>query len=92
LLAHTRSGILATHRTEENAMPRLEPDPYSGAKRLVARTYDSDFPEAHDSYNSMGTGSDGRIYHVLSSESLDRGAQMFAFDPQRTESIKAFSL
>ena len=38
-------------------------------------------PSAHDTYNGMGTASDGRIYYVLSSESFDVGAQMFCYDP-----------
>ncbi len=53
----------------------------SPAPRLTARTYDSGFPEAHDTYNGMGAASDGKIYYVLSSESIDVGAQMFCFDP-----------
>ncbi len=52
-----------------------------GEHRLIARTYNSGFAEAHDTYNGMGAASDGRIYYVLSSESIDVGAQMFAFDP-----------
>lgn len=48
---------------------------------LTARTYNSGFAEAHDTYNAMGTGSDGRIYYVLSSESIDIGAQMYSFVP-----------
>ena len=59
----------------------------SGFPKLVARTYDSSFPQAHDTYNGMGTGSDGRVYYVLSSESIDVGAQMFSFDPS-TRSIR----
>jgi len=54
---------------------------YHGRK-LIARTYNSGFPEGHDSYNSMGTGSDGKIYYVLSSESVDVGGQIFSFDPK----------
>jgi hypothetical protein len=50
--------------------------------KLVARMYNSGFAEAHDTYNAMGRGSDERIYYVLSSESIDVGAQMFAFEPQ----------
>jgi len=50
--------------------------------KLAARTYNSGFPEAHDTYNGMGTGSDGKIYYVLSSESIDVGAQMFSFSPK----------
>ena len=50
--------------------------------RLIARTCNSGFPQAHDTYNAMGTGSDGKIYYVLSSESIDVGAQMFSFEPK----------
>jgi hypothetical protein len=49
--------------------------------KLIAKVYDSGFPDAHDSYNGMGTGSDGRIYYVLSSEKIDVAAQMRSFDP-----------
>ncbi len=49
--------------------------------RLTARTYNSGFDLAHDTYNGMGTGSDGRIYYVLSSESYQTGAQMYCYDP-----------
>jgi hypothetical protein len=52
---------------------------------LTATTYNSGFADAHDSYNSMGTGSDGKIYYVLSSESYDVAAQMFSFDPKSKE-------
>jgi hypothetical protein len=61
--------------------------PGGEVKRLTARSYNSGFAEAHDSYNSMGTGSDGKIYYVLSSESYDVGAKMFCFDP-KTERIQ----
>lgn len=55
---------------------------YQGRK-LVAKTYDSGFALAHDTYNGMGTGSDGKIYYVLSSENIDVGAQMYCFDPKK---------
>ena len=55
--------------------------PASAADRLAAKTYNSAFPPAHDTYNGMGVGSDGRIYYVLSSKSIDVGAQMRSFDP-----------
>lgn len=60
---------------------------HPAAPKLIAHTYNSSFPEAHDTYNAMGTGSDGRIYYVLSSESVDVGAQMYSFDPA-TKSIR----
>src|SRR5678815_5424728 len=62
------------------------PSPSSGP-RLKARTYNSGFAQAHDTYNGMGTGSDGQIYYVLSSESIDIGAQMYCFDP-KSKSIR----
>src|SRR5882762_2826574 len=34
----------------------------SPSKRLIARIYNSGFAQAHDTYNGMGTGSDGKIY------------------------------
>jgi hypothetical protein len=48
---------------------------------LVARVYDSGFADAHDTYNGMGTASDGRIFYVLSSDKHDVAAQMFVLDP-----------
>jgi hypothetical protein len=57
------------------------------ARKLIAITYNSGFPQAHDTYNGMGAASDGRIYYVLCSESIDIGAQMFSFDP-KTKAIR----
>ncbi|MGO9202106.1 MAG: hypothetical protein ACLQM8_16390 [Limisphaerales bacterium] len=54
--------------------------PYN-SHRLSARTWNSGFPQGHDTYNAMGVGSDGNVYYVLSSDSIDVGAQMFSFDP-----------
>ena len=68
----------------EEAAPKLVvPDgkSYRG-KKITAQTYNSNFPLGHDSYNAMGTGSDGKIYYVLSTESIDQGAKMFCFDPK----------
>ncbi len=67
------SGTFAQENTQQ-------PPPGPG-KHLIAHAYNSGFAEGHDSYNSMGTGSDGKIYYVLSSESYDVAAQMFVFDP-----------
>lgn len=61
--------------------------PAEGARKLIARTYNSGFKLAHDTYNGMGRGSDGRIYYVLSSEVHDTAAQMYSFDPA-TQQIK----
>jgi hypothetical protein len=49
--------------------------------KLTARTFNSGFADAHDTYNGLSAASDGRIYYVLSSQRYDIGAQLFAFDP-----------
>jgi hypothetical protein len=61
--------------------------PANEGRRLSARTYNSGFPQAHDTYNGMGVASDGNVYYVLSSESIDVGAQMYVFNP-RNRSIR----
>ncbi len=50
-------------------------------KKLTARTYNSGFTDAHDTYNGMLAASDGKIYYVLSSEKFDVAGQMYSFDP-----------
>ncbi len=56
-----------------------------GAGRLTATVYNSQFPQGHDTYNGMGTASDGRIYYVLSSEHYDVAGRMYRFDPATRE-------
>ncbi len=53
----------------------------SKEKRLTGYPYNSGFALSHDTYNGMGATSDGKIYYVLSSESIDQGAQVYRFDP-----------
>ena len=66
-----------------SAQPLVVPDGTTHpGPRITARTYNSGFALGHDSYNGMGTGSDGHIYYVLSSENIDQGAKMFRLDPQ----------
>jgi len=48
---------------------------------LVARTFNSGFALAHDTYNGLSAASDGKIYYVLSSESHETGGQMYVYDP-----------
>jgi len=83
--------LLATslaYAAEEAAQTLVVPDgkAYQG-KKITAKTYNSGFALGHDSYNAMGTGSDGKIYYVLSSDNIDQGAKMFCFDP-KTKRIK----
>lgn len=48
---------------------------------LIAEAFNSNFEFAHDTYNGMCTGSDGKVYYVLCSVSIDVGAQMYSYDP-----------
>lgn len=57
--------------------------PGDAPRTLIARAYDSGFAMNHDTWNGMGVASDGTVYYVLCSESVERGAQMFSFDPAR---------
>ena len=59
----------------------------ASSDKLIARTYNSGFDLAHDTYNGMSVAGDGRIYYVLSSESYEIGAQMYCYDPA-TDKIK----
>jgi hypothetical protein len=65
----------------EEGTPEDMRDTAQAPEKLIARTFDSGFDLAHDTYNGMGVGSDGRIYYVLSSESHEVGAQMYSYDP-----------
>lgn len=70
-----------------SAPPTADRKPETGAKekKLIAKTYNSNFKLAHDTYNGMGTGSDGKIYYVLSAEPHDVAGQMYSFDPATNE-------
>jgi hypothetical protein len=61
--------------------------PLDDPPKLIADSYDSGFALAHDTYNGMGTGSDGRIYYVLCTTGYDVAGQMYCFDPA-TKQIK----
>ncbi len=49
---------------------------------ITAVWHDSGFALSRDIYNAITAGSDGRIYYVLCSDSVDIGAQMYVFDPE----------
>ncbi len=54
---------------------------------LIAQTFNSGFPEAHDSYNGISVAGDGKVYYVLCTQLLDIAGQVYVFDP-KTEEIK----
>lgn len=51
-------------------------------KKIAAQYYNSGFAIGHDTYNAISAASDGKIYYVLSSQSIDTGGMMYAFDPR----------
>jgi hypothetical protein len=59
------------------ATPIVPPAVYA----FTARTYDSQFPNAAATYNSLSTASDGNVYYALTSEVFNVGAQMYRYDP-----------
>lgn len=52
------------------------------SKKIIATTYNSGFELAHDTYNGISAASDGKIYYVLCSQAIDKGGQMYSFDPK----------
>lgn len=54
---------------------------------MEAKKYYSGFDLAHDAYNAVSSAGDGKIYYILSSPSLDKGGQVYSYDPV-TDSIE----
>ena len=52
-----------------------------GRQALTAKRYYSGFDLAHDTYNALSMGSDGKVYYVLSSDSIQKGGQFYCYDP-----------
>lgn len=58
-------------------------EPYRAhEEKLIAKTFDSGFEFAHDSYNAITVAGDGRVYYVLSSEKHDVAGRIYVFDPE----------
>ncbi len=52
------------------------------SQALLANHYFSGFEDAHDTYNAISSASDGKIYYVLSSASIDKGGQAYSYNPK----------
>lgn len=52
---------------------------------IAAIYYNSGFELSHDTYNGICAASDGLIYYVLCSESIEEGGKMYSFDPATNE-------
>ncbi|MBS1749489.1 MAG: hypothetical protein JST63_06275 [Bacteroidetes bacterium] len=51
------------------------------SENITAIYYNSGFEFSHDTYNGIYAASDGLIYYVLCSESIEEGGKMYSFDP-----------
>ncbi len=51
------------------------------SRKLAAESFDSGFALSHATFNGMLAASDGKIYYVLCTDSIDTGAQMYSYDP-----------
>lgn len=49
---------------------------------LIAKHYYSGFDLAYDTYNAISSASDGKIYYVLSSKTIDEAGKFYVYDPK----------
>lgn len=54
---------------------------HQAARPLAATSVFAGLDKADDTYNAIACASDGKIYYVLSSLSLDKGGEMHVYDP-----------
>lgn len=54
-------------------------------RRISARVFNSGFRDAHDTYNGISVASDGKVYYVLCSTSIDFGGRVYRYDPATDE-------
>lgn len=52
---------------------------------LVATSYNTGFKQAGNTWNSISTASDGKIYYSFSTTDADQGARLYAYDPDTDE-------
>jgi len=58
------------------------PPPSPAEEPLVAKYYYSGFDLANNTYNAVTRASDGKIYYVLSSKSIDEGGKMYVYNSE----------
>src|ERR1035437_7572831 len=64
-----------------NSYNNGENGPVDLSMTLEAKSYYSGFALAHDAYNAISYASDGKIYYVLSSQSIHKGGQIYNYNP-----------
>lgn len=69
-------------QVEKKSEPSILEHYNTHEEKLIAKTVNSGFEFAHDSYNAITVASDGRVYYVLSSEKHDVAGRIYVFDPE----------
>ena len=77
ILAVILLALLADNGTPASMQTNGLPAP----KKLTARRFDSGFPLSHGTFNGMLCATDGKVYYVLCSDSIEIGAQMYSYNP-----------
>ena len=67
---------------DEKEAGLLKPDSSVKIGNLIAKTYNSGFLQAHDTYNALSAASDGKIYYILSSDKIEFAGKMYVYDPK----------
>ncbi|MDQ7948962.1 MAG: hypothetical protein REI78_04410 [Pedobacter sp.] len=70
------------HIIEKIPKPIIAAD---AGRHLIARTFNSGFSASRDNFNSISAASDGHIYYILSSDSVEVGGVMYAYNPLTDE-------
>jgi hypothetical protein len=78
-------GLLIATACTNTQQKVEEQQPVAEKQQLIAKPYYSGFEHAHDTYNAITPASDGRIYYCLSSNRIDIGGQIYAYDPAKDE-------
>jgi len=60
-------------------------EPEASTEPLVATVYNTNFEQAGNTWNSLSSASDGKIYYSFSTTDVDQGAQFYSFDPATGE-------
>lgn len=60
---------------------------FANDETIIAKRYNSNFPQSKGNYNGITAMNNGLVYYVLCSGDVDIGAQMYSFDP-KDEQIK----
>lgn len=58
---------------------------YTSMKTPVAVPFNTGFEQAGNTWNSISSASNGKIYYSFSTTDIDQGAQFFVYDPETDE-------